>query len=186
MMKKILILCFFQFFFANAYALNAEVDHRGVCYPAGTLESESEYYISFNATAASLENASPGHAYITIFSPNDTINGLCEAEQGFGQSPSNVKPVLGFSVYDDGGVREEKINDLIPVHKLTVRVNYETYSKVKSLIVDWKGKKYILSKQDCLNFIMDIANVIPWFNVPERKYNQLPTDYLLKVIRVNS
>ncbi|WP_432452355.1 hypothetical protein ACRRS0_15160 [Agarivorans sp. QJM3NY_29] len=170
----------------NTIGASLKIDGRGYCSPPELDITNGQYFVTFYATSASLESLSPGHAYISLYAPNDAHNNICVPEKGFGQYPSDNKSIIAmFKKSNGSGVKQENLMIMKPAHQLQVRVTYETYTKVQRLTKEWDDAKYVLGVKDCITFVNAVAKSTPWLNVPDRKLNQLPFDYLNNLIAMN-
>ncbi|MBE8232691.1 MAG: hypothetical protein HAW67_03080 [Endozoicomonadaceae bacterium] len=196
-MMKLILTILTCIFCVSGIAKENTIDSRGLCYMPDHPEAQSEFWVTFNATPASLENNSPGHAYITLEAPKDNYTKNCKFGGAFGQNPKgkSLKTLFSFDItlkegfkfnVLKGGVVYENILNLEPAHTLKVRVTSEQYRVVSALTESWSDEDYILTKKDCINFIIDVAKSIDGIKVPERNLKQFPTDYLKSLIESNN
>lgn len=144
-----------------------------------------------------MKNNSPGHAYIVLSAPHNAFEKVCLPEAGYGQNPKekSISTLFSFEFNMDdgikfkiteGGVIEEDLSKLEPFHELKARITYEQFNDIYLLTQKWKSEDYILTKKDCIDFIIDVAKSIDFITVPNRqRTKELPTDYLKSLIDEN-
>jgi hypothetical protein len=72
-MNKIILVVIASFFSMTTFAKDAFVDAKGFCPHPDSHEGRSQFVVSFYATEKSVNNKSPGHAYITLSAPKNDL-----------------------------------------------------------------------------------------------------------------
>lgn len=142
---------------------------------------QSNSYISFCA-----ENGIIGHAFISLSQENPEKR-MTEFHGAWGLYPKGE--IQGGKSLFIGEVPGEIRSDLLTKQDkvLTRIVTKEQFSKAKIILGEWRKKNYELLKQDCLSFIIEIANILSnEINIPERvNFENHPSLYIERLIELN-
>lgn len=143
---------------------------------------QDKYFVSFLA-----DDGVPGHAFISIGRESEKEKSSI-TDGTWGMYPkknnSNVKEILIGEV--PGKLKDDFLREVDLTYSCEIK--FDDYNKMKGIILKWKSKNYELAKNDCLTFLIEIANVINYkIKVPKREgYKNLPSNYLKKLIELNN
>jgi hypothetical protein len=155
-----------------------------------------DYFVVFCGKEQSLESKA-GHAFIAIgkgspFTCNadgtDTeVWGLYANEDTKNCKPSSKMAGKSFFVGPVPGCLFSDIRTSFS-NLYVIRCGYADYLKAQMVIAEWKNKKYELTKQDCLSFVIAIANVFKnRITIPERSgFLNFPNKYILELKKRNT
>lgn len=165
-------------------------------------EYKTLFSISFNATSS----GPFGHAFVTIYENKylptlELYNPIEHSSfevmdfnklkylnktKSLGKYP---KSIINKIIFFDSSSLLKEDNNLTPEYTLVVQVDYKTYMKINDMvkkIQESNKESYLLSKQDCVNFIINLASEIPFLNIPKRSIiNSLPLRYVKELIEIN-
>ena len=151
-------------------------------------QEKDRYFITFYGR----NDVTPGHAFVA-FGREDASAGMSLSDGAWGLYPNSsldgFKSALPGDSEVPGKIEDEakkamRENNL---HGLMVEVSKSDYDKALDVVEKWKKHgKYELIKKDCVSFVMDVANQISGFSVPDRDgLELLPRFYILKIIEEN-
>lgn len=145
------------------------------------LFSQNNRYIAFCAKEDGV-----GHAFISL-GREDSEKLMTIYDGTWGLYPKEDKD-SGKSFFI-GEVPGEIRDDLLTKNDYTyiIIVSEDEYNQALQKVVEWQNKDYELLKNDCLSFLIDVANIVKEkIEIPERRgYKNLPAEYLKALINQN-
>lgn len=143
--------------------------------------AQDKYFVAFCA-----DGGVPGHAFISIgresssssSSINDGVWGLYPSSSSQGAKSFVIGAVPGY-------LKDDFLRNVDYV--LSVEVGKDDYDRVKSTINKWKNKNYELLENDCLSFVIEVANILSGkITIPQRQgFENFPAKYLKNLIDSN-
>ena len=156
---------------------------------------KKDYFVVFCAKEASYNTL--GHAFI-MTGKGDPFT--CSMENGDGEAfglyagenasgtckPKGYDAAKSYLVGQMPGCLFNDINTKVSNY-LIVRCTFEEYLQVHMEVENWKKKNYELKKQDCVSFVMAIANLFSsQLSIPSRSgYENLPNQFILQLKKSN-
>lgn len=158
---------------------------------------KKEYFVVFCGKEASYNTL--GHAFI-MTGKGDPFT--CNIDNGDGESfglyaadgsnqSNSCKPKAynagkSFFVGQLPGCLFNDINTKVSNY-LVVKCTFEEYLQVHMEIENWKKKNYELKQQDCLSFVMAIANLFSsQLSIPSRSgFDNFPNQFILQLKKSN-
>lgn len=148
--------------------------------------SQSDYFVGFFGEGISVPTSPVGHCFIGIGKGvplTCDINGSETEMVGFYPT---VRVEGGKSFFFgpvDGSVKDDtrtKISSYV-----FKKISFSDYIKVKLKIEEWKLKKYLVTRNDCISFFIDIASIFSDTQLPDRTKFVTPDQYVRQFIFLN-
>lgn len=128
----------------------------------------------------------PGHAFISFGRESDTA-GMSISDGAFGMYPKNSASGIKSAVIGEvpGGLRDDYLRN--KDHSLVIKVTQSEYESCLIIRDSWRTKKYELLKNDCLSFVIEIANELTsYLEMPQRSgFDNLPAEFVSAIILKN-
>lgn len=149
--------------------------------------SEEYYFGVFAEKWDASASAFVGHAFIGIGKGTPLTCDIDGNEtEIWGFYPQ--KKIEGAKSYWFGPVDGKIASDIFTKidRQFFIRIDFPDYLKVQLKVEEWKKKQYQLTRSDCISFLIDVCNTLhEKIIVPKREGNELPDDYVKKLINQN-
>lgn len=168
------------------------------CFFVQAAQSQSNnYFVAFCSKEASSSSLA-GHAFVAVGNGDPftcSVDGETESwglyatdagKDNAGCKPSSIQ--AGKSIFVGkvpGCLYSDVRTDMDNVYVL--RCSFDEYLKVAGIIGEWKKKTYQLKEQDCLSFLIAVANIFKnKITVPSRTgFDNFPNKYVQKLKDAN-
>jgi len=152
-------------------------------------DKQGKSYIVFCA-----KEGVPGHAFVGFGKEDEKKSmctyeawGLCPKDRTFSFLTSAVISSLTGGIYIGpfpGSLADDFLTKADA--KLILSVNESQYDNALKIKKEWEGKSYTLLESDCVSFLIAVAKTISNLSIPPRTgYDNLPVNYLIKMIDLN-
>jgi hypothetical protein len=149
-------------------------------------KAQNDYYVCFFGEKVSIPASPVGHAFIGIGKGTPLTCDLNAQETEMVGFYPSVRVEGGKSFWlgpVDGKIKPD-IKTQIDDYSFK-KISFADYIKVKLKIDEWLGKKYQVTRQDCISFFIAVGEIFPDVVLPDRSRFVTPDDYVRNFIEVN-
>ena len=128
-------------------------------------------------------NKEVGHAFMCL--SIKTNNSIKEDCYGFYPAAGGIFKILGPGIVQP----EPRPEKIVRFSKVTVSykkpISEEKRGQIIKLVEEWNKKRYSLTSQNCIDFVIAIAQAVGW-KTPQRGGTEYPDAYLKRLVKANT